>query len=95
MRLCLLANVGAPLAAVAVLPTRLWWQQAGARGTGHDGSTTVEVEGEVCMQMTAKIYYTNPAGYAGWSTTAKSNWRAVKPLSGSDRPTKSYHAATR
>jgi hypothetical protein len=63
--------------------------------TADDQAKTIEAEDIACTKVTVKVYYTNSAGYAGWSSTVESSWRAIKTLSGADQLSRSYHTAVR
>jgi len=59
----------------------------------NDKASTEEHSNNTCTSVTVKIYYTNSAGYAGWSSTVTHPSYAVKQLTGSDELVSSYHTA--
>jgi len=64
--------------------------------TSDDQASTHRIEDGGCSELTVKIYYTNPAGYAGWTSTASNTGSVVtKKVYGSDELRKSYHTAIR
>jgi len=60
-----------------------------------DAAATSEHSGSGCASVSVKIYYYNPAGYAGWSGTVTHPYYAQKALGGSDELQRSYHTAVR